>query len=254
MATKTPDATLRERAAALGLYGLLTRWHAIEAEPWLRPLIEGEEDERCRRSLARRLEGAKIGAFKPIADFDWTHPRKIDREAIEGLFELDFLREHTNVVLIGSGGVGKTMIARNLAHRAIRAGHTVRVVEAAQMLGDLAAQPDTARLRKRLRRYTSPALLVVDEVGYMSYGQGYADLLFQVVSQRYQRLSTIVTTNRIFSEWQEVFPSATSIVAVIDRLCHNAEVLTIDAESYRNKETVERNTTRRAARRSRRGS
>ena len=119
------------------------------------------------------------------------------------------------------------------------------------MLGDLT---NTSRLRQRLRRYTSPALLVIDEIGYMSYGQGYADLLFQVVSQRYQRLSTIVTTNRIFSEWQEVFHSATSIVALIDRLCHNAEVLTIDADSYRNKETIERNTARRAARRSRRSS
>ena len=118
------------------------------------------------------------------------------------------------------------------------------------MLADLAAQDDPARFRRRLRKYTSPALLVVDEVGYMSYAQGYADLLFQVVNQRYLRRSTIVTTNRIFGDWAEVFPNAVSIVALADRLCHKAEILTIDADSYRTKETHERNTARRSRRKS----
>lgn len=247
---RTPDASLAERAAALGLLGLLARWHAVEGEPWLRPLIEGEEEERCRRSLERRLGRAALGAFKPMADFDWTHPRKIDREAIEALFDLDFLRERTNVVFIGSSGVAKTMIAKNLAYRALLAGYTIRFVEARDMLADLAAQDDPARFRRRLRKYTSPALLVVDEVGYMSYAQGYADLLFQVVNQRYLRRSTIVTTNRIFGDWAEVFPNAVSIVALADRLCHKAEILTIDADSYRTKETHERNTARRSRRKS----
>jgi hypothetical protein len=129
------------------------------------------------------------------------------------------------------------MLAQNLAHRAILAGHTARFVSAAAMLADLAAQDGPASLRRRLRHYTSPSLLVLDEVGYMSYGQGYADLLFQVISQRYQRRSTIVSTNRVFNEWSEVFPNATSIIALIDRLCHNAEIVSIDADSYRNKET-----------------
>jgi len=248
--SRTPDATLRERAAALGLHGLLARWHAVETESWLLPLITAEETERCRRSLERRISHAALGSFKPIADFDWAHPRKIDREAIEALFELDFLREHINVVFIGSGGVGKTMLAQNLAHRAILAGHTARFVSAAAMLADLAAQDGPASLRRRLRHYTSPSLLVLDEVGYMSYGQGYADLLFQVVSQRYQRRSTIVSTNRVFTEWSEVFPNATSIIALIDRLCHNAEIVSIDADSYRNKETQERIAARKTARRS----
>lgn len=246
---KTPDATLRERATALGLHGLLARWHSVEAEPWLVPLIAAEETERCRRSLERRIGHAALGVFKPVADFDWAHPRKIDRDAVEALFDLDFLREHINVVFIGSGGVGKTMLAQNLAHRAILAGHTARFVSAADMLGDLAAQDGSANLRRRLRHYTAPSLLVLDEVGYMSYGQGYADLLFQVVSQRYQRRSTIVSTNRVFAEWSEVFPNATSIIALIDRLCHNAEIISIDADSYRNKETLERNAARKAARR-----
>lgn len=248
---RSPDTTLRERAAALGLFGLLARWNAIEAEPWLVPLLDAEEAERCRRSLERRIHHAALGLFKPIADFDWKHPRKIDRAAIEGLFELDFLREHTNVVFIGSGGVGKTMLAQNLAHRAILAGHTARFVSAAAMLGDLAAQDGPASLRRRLKHYTTPSLLVIDEVGYMSYGQGYSDLLFQVISQRYLRRSTIVSTNRVFTEWTEVFPNATSIVALIDRLCHNAEIVSIDADSYRNKETVERNAARKATRRTR---
>ena len=135
--SRTPDATLRERAAALGLHGLLARWHAVETESWLLPLITAEETERCRRSLERRISHASLGSFKPIADFDWAHPRKIDREAIEALFELDFLREHINVVFIGSGGVGKAMLAQNLAHRAILAGHTARFVLTSQRSPEL---------------------------------------------------------------------------------------------------------------------
>lgn len=208
----------------------------IEGELWLAPLIESEETERCRRSLERRIAHAALGAFKPVADFD---PRKIDRDAVEALFDLDFLREHINVVFIGSGGVGKTMLAQNLAHRAILAGHTARFVSAADMLGDLAAQDGSANLRRRLRHYTTPSLLVLDEVGYMSYGQGYARRRWTRLAGALLLRALQVGRHGLFIKAQELFDDMYRSLAdhssrkLIDRLM-KIDLLVIDKMGYLN--------------------
>ena len=176
---------LRARLHTLGLHGLLARWDELADQPWLPMVIDIEEAERRRRSLARRLDDARLGAFKPIADFDWSWPRKIDRLAVEECFGLGFIAEGVNIILVGPNGVGKTMLVKNLAHHAILRGHTVRLTSASDMLADLAAQDSSAALARRLRRYTQPRLLCVDEVGYLSYSNRYADLLFEVVTRRY---------------------------------------------------------------------
>ncbi|MEW5705177.1 MAG: ATP-binding protein, partial [Pseudomonadota bacterium] len=194
----------------------------------------------------------KIGRFKPLADFDWNWPKKIDRDLIEDLFCLDFIAENGNVVLAGPNGVGKTLIAQNLAYQAVLKGHTVRFITASELLNELAAQDSPSALARRLRCFSRPTLLVIDEVGYLSYNTRHADLLFDIVSRRHQQRSTIITTNRIFSEWHEVFPNASSVVALIDRLVHKAEVVTIDGESYRLKEAKERSEQRRQERAARR--
>jgi len=230
----------RERAAKLGLYGLLARWDELGEEPWVGHLLEVEEGERACRSLQRRLRNAKIRPFKPLADFDWAWPTKIDREAILDLFRFDFLGESGNVILIGPNGVGKTTIAQNLAHEALIAGHTVLFTSASEMLNDLAAQDGPSALSRRLRRYVRPMLLVVDEVGYLSYSPQHADLLFDIVNRRNQDRSTVVTTNKPFGEWNEVFPNSSSVVALVDRLVHRSEILEIDGDSYRLKEAKER--------------
>ena len=144
-----------------------------------------EERERQKRSLERRLRHARVATFKPMTDFDWTWPKKIDREAIDELFALGFLKTGHNAVLVGPNGVGKTMILKNVAHQAVVRGHTVRFATASDMLADLAAQDSSAALARRLRRYTIPHLLCIDEVGYLSYDSRYADLLFEVVTRRY---------------------------------------------------------------------
>ena len=242
----------RERAAKLGLHGMVARWDELEAEPWIERLLEIEEGERAARSLERRLRNARIGPFKPIADFDWSWPAKIDREAIGELFRFEFLAEAGNVILIGPNGVGKSTIARNLAHEALIAGHTVLFTLASEMLNDLAAQDGPNALARRLRRYVRPAMLVVDEVGYLSYSPQHADLLFDIVNRRNADRSTVVTTNKAFSEWNEVFPNSSSVVALVDRLVHRSEIIEIDGESYRLKEAKERKeekTRKRAARR-----
>jgi DNA replication protein DnaC len=162
---------------------------------------------------------------------------------------LDFLRETANVVLIGPNGVGKSMWAQNLAHQALLQGATVLFTTAGQMLGELASLDSDSALRRRLRHYAAPDLLIIDEVGYLSYGNRHADLLFELVSRRYQAHSTLVTTNRAFAEWGEVFPNAACVVSLIDRLIHNAEVIAIEGESYRLKEAKERSEQRAKRRR-----
>lgn len=187
-----------------------------------------------------RLREAHIGRFKPLADFEWDWPTQCDRAAVEELMSLQFLADASNVVLVGPNGVGKTMCAANIGYQAVLAGHTALFTTAGQLLGDLAALDSDSTLRRRLRHYAAPDILLIDEVGYLSYSNRHADLLFELVSRRYQHKSTVVTTNRPFAEWGEVFPNAACVVSLIDRLMHRAEVVRIEGESYRKKEAEER--------------
>ncbi len=233
-------AQCRARLRALGLYALAAGDANTLAEPWVARLLDIEEPERRRRSLERRMSNARIGAFKPLVDFDWLWPRQIDRPLIEELFTLAFLEDATNLVFLGPNGVGKSMLAKNLTHHAVLQGHGARFVSASDMLHDLAAQDSSASLARRLRRYTQPRLLCIDELGYLAYDNRYADLLFEVITRRYLQRSTLITTNKPFAEWHEVFPNAACVVTLVDRLVHRSELITIDADSYRLKEATER--------------
>jgi DNA replication protein DnaC len=236
----TNQDTLRLRAKALNLFGLLANWEEAAAAGWVQSLLDWEDEERARRSLERRLRSARIGRFKPLCDFDWDWPKSCDRAGIEALMALDFLKQATNVVLVGPNGIGKSTLAQNIAHQAVIQGHTVMFTSAGQMLGDLAALDSDTALRRRLHHYAAPRLLVIDEVGYLSYSNRHADLLFQLISRRYEQKSTMVTTNRPFAEWNEVFPNAACVASLIDRLVHHAEIFAIDGQSYRLKEANER--------------
>ncbi len=233
-------SSLRERALHLGLHGVISHWDSIGAQAWLPTLIEYEEGERNRRNLQRRLQSAKLAQFKPMADFDWSWPKTIDRQAIEDLFSLNFIQEGANIVLVGGNGLGKTMIALNLVHNAILNGYTAFAISASELLNDLTAQESSAALLRRLRHYATPQVLFIDELGYLAASHEHADLLFELINRRYQRKSVIITANKVFSEWKSVFPNAGCLLTMIDRIIHKSEILTIDGESYRAKEATER--------------
>jgi DNA replication protein DnaC len=209
------------------------RWSVQQV---IEQLVSAETAERSHRSLERRLRLSGIKSFKPMADFDWSWPSKIERDVIERALSLDFLGEARNLVLVGRNGLGKTMIAQNIAHSAVLAGHSVLFRSAAALLEDLYRQTPEGR-RRKLRNYANVGLLCIDEVGYLSFDDKAADLLYEVVNRRYERKPVILTTNRPFKEWNEVFPNATCIVTLLDRLLHHADVTVIDGDSYRLRES-----------------
>jgi DNA replication protein DnaC len=241
----------KERLEALKLHGLLAHFEEISDEPWLAPLIEWEESERARRGLERRLKRARLGSFKPIADFDWSWPKKIDRAQIDELFRLEWLARARNLVLVGPNGTGKTLLAKNLVHQAVLRGATARFLTASELLNTLAEQDSSTTLQRKLRLFARPQLLCIDELGYLSYDTRHADLLFEVVSRRYEHKSILITTNKPFAEWGEVFPNATTVVTIVDRLVHRCELVALDGDSYRLKESKE-NAKKRADRRRKR--
>jgi DNA replication protein DnaC len=238
--TKTPD--LKEQLAQIGLVALadgiddfLARASKGRFSPRqvVEEIVRLELTEGAKRSLERRLLRSRIGRFKHIADFDWNWPKKIERDVIERALTLDFVEEHRNLVLLGANGVGKTMIAKNLAYQGALAGHSVLFVTAAELLDDLRSEVAQTTFRRKLTKYASPQILVIDEVGYLSYDHHAADLLYKVVDRRYEKKSIVLTTNLAFRDWNTVFPNATSIATLLDKLTHHADVTMVEGDSYR---------------------
>ena len=247
------NEALFNRAKALRLHGVISHWDSVYNSDWLENLIRWEEDTRAHRSLERRVHQSNLGSFKMLTQFDWSWPKKCDREAIEELMLLHFIQDATNVILCGPNGVGKSTIAKNIAYHALMNGLTALFITASNMLNDLVAQDGDNAMSRRIKHYVQPHLLVVDEVGYLSYSNRHADLLFEIISKRYQHKPTIITTNKPFAEWNQIFPSASCVVSLVDRLVHRSEIISIEAESFRLKEATTRSLQRqqeRAARKS----
>ena len=200
-----------------------------------------EQEEKLRRGHIRRFNAASLGRYKPLSEFDWAWPKKVNRDIIEDLMTMKFIEEPANVIIFGPSGIGKTMIAKNIAYAAVSAGHTALFISASEMLSDLERQESPRLLKRRMARYAKPRVLVIDEVGYLSYSTHAGDLLFQLLNSR-QDASTIITTNLAFKDWGATFPGSACLVAMLDRLTHRAEIIAIDADSWRNKEANERKT------------
>lgn len=232
----------QQRAAALKLHGLLAHWTELDPQGvnTITQLLDWEEQERGQRGLQRRLNNAKLGRYKPLTDFDWKWPKRIDHNLILELMKLHFIAEHSNVVLLGPNGVGKSTIAQNLAYQAVLDGRSAIFTTAADMLNTLAALDGANALKRKIKHYANPDVLVIDEVGYLSYANRQADLLFEIINQRYEKRSTIITTNRAFGEWGEVFPNAACVTSLIDRLLHHCDIVNIEGDSWRRKQSLER--------------
>ena len=257
--TTTTNDNLKSMLAWLGLRHLaenLDDFLARATQKQLSPvqvleqLTRVEADDKARRSLERRLNRSKLGRFKPIADFDWDWPKKIDRGLVESAITLDFLREGRNFILLGANGVGKTMLLKNIAHQAVLDGYSVLVRTASDMLDELDSADSPELRRRRLSNYLRPRLLCIDELGYLSYDDKAADLLYHVVNSRYeQRRSIVLTTNLPFKQWNTIFPNATCIATLLDRLTHHAEFSIIEGKSYRVRESEQENAERKQKRR-----
>lgn len=228
------------RAESSALNALLA--HAtksrISAAEFADQLIALELRARDDRNLARRMAEATLGTVVPLDRFDWNHPRSIERDKYEHLLHLEFLDRGENVLFRGQSGVGKTMLAQNLALRAVERGHSVRFTTLGAALADLLKQESLPAVERRLRRYTSPDLLVLDEIGYLPSDARSADLLYNIISRRHEKKSTIVTTNLAFKQWSTVFPGAACVVALVDRFAQHCHIFDIDAESWRQKTSL----------------
>ena len=207
----------------------------------LEQMMQMEVREREARNLARRAKMATLGAPKPLDRFDWNHPRSIDRQAYEHMQEsLDFVPRGENILFRGQAGVGKTTLSANLGLRALERGYSVRFCTLPAALADLMRQESLPATERRLRRYTSPDLLILDELGYVPCDTRAADLLFHIVSRRHERRSTIITTNLAYKQWGSVFHDASCLAALVDRFAQHCHVIDIDAESWRHKESQQR--------------
>ncbi len=207
-------------------------------------LARREHEERAQRSLKRRLRLAKIGRFKPMDDFDWNWPTRIDREVIERAFTLDFIQEGRNLILLGTNGLGKTMIIKNLAYQSVLAGYSVLFRTASEILDDLQSEAPELQ-RRKLKKYARAQVLYLDEVGCLTYDSKAADLLHEIVNRRYECRSLVLTSNKAFKEWSSVFPQSGCLIALLDRLTHHADVTVMEGQSYRVRESEQEAAARR---------
>ena len=207
---------------------------------YLTQLIEGEAALRADRAVVRRIQAARFPVVKTLDAFLWDWPKKINRLQIQDLFRLQFVHDHANVIFLGLVGLGKSHLATALGYAACQQGMSVLFANAIDVVNTLSAAQLKGTLKAELRRYTAPSLLVLDEVGYLPIDQHGADLLFQVISARYERGSIVLTTNKAFKQWPSIFNGDSTITsAVLDRLLHHGEVIVIEGTSYRMKDRIE---------------
>jgi DNA replication protein DnaC len=257
MVTKRPTTSsiqaatdlLRAQLASLKLAYVLEHFESLlqqaGAEQWphvdyLARLIEGEAHQREDRSILRRVGLARFPVLKTLDTFDWGWPKKINRPQIQNLFHLRFIEDKANVIFISNVGLGKSHLSIALGHSACLRGFSVLFTTAVDIINSLSAAQAHGNLKRELHKYLQPRLLIVDELGYLPIDKHGADLLFQVISGRYERGAIIITSNRAYKHWPEIFNNDSTLTsALLDRLLHHAETALIDGKSYRMKDQIE---------------
>lgn len=247
--TATPDDDLRRHLELLKLSFILEHveefaqkagsdaWSHME---FLARLIEGEAALRQDRARGRRIKQARFPVLKTLEQFNFTWPTKINRPAVQNLFRLKFIEDQANAILVGGVGLGKTHLAVALGWAACQAGARVRFATAIDIINGLSAAQHAGRLVQELKQYTRPELLIIDELGYLPIDKRGADLLFQIISQRYERGSIVLTTNKVYKHWPSIFNNDSTLTsAILDRVLHHAETIIIEGKSYRMKDRID---------------
>lgn len=242
-------ALLHERLKYLKLSGITENYEATALkaahETWshvhyLTQLVELETSLRQERAIERRVRAARFPILKTLQQFRWNWPKKINQLQVKDLFRLQFMKAHANVILLGGVGLGKTHLATALGHHACLNGKRVLFANTVDAINALIVAKKSGRLKLELRKYIKPELLILDELGYLPIDKSGADLLFQIISGRYETGSTVITTNRAFKDWPEIFNNDSTLTsALLDRLLHHAQTVVIEGKSYRMKDQVE---------------
>lgn len=228
---------IRENYEAVAKTATRKEWDYIQ---YLSELVKQESNLRRDRCIQRRITQARFPVVKTMDDFNWSWPKKINQAQIKNLFRLKCIEEKSNIILIGSVGVGKTHIATALGYQACLKNNTVLFTSAIDAVNNLIAAQHTGQLKQELKKYLKPSLLIMDELGYLPIDKNGADLLFQIISERYERGSIVITTNRVFKEWPEIFNNDSTLTsALLDRLLHHTEPVLIEGDSYRMRKRIE---------------
>jgi DNA replication protein DnaC len=207
---------------------------------YLEKLSDGEAALRRDRSIQRRIRLARFPVIKTLDQFNWTWPKKINRLQVQNIFRMQFVKDKSNVIFLGGVGLGKTHLASALGYSACLKGNTVLFATAVNIINTLSAAQVAGRMKQELKKYTRPALLLIDELGFLPIDKNGADLLFQVISSRYERGALLITSNRAYKDWPEIFNNDSTLTsAILDRLLHHAETIVIEGKSYRMKEQID---------------
>jgi DNA replication protein DnaC len=223
--------------AELATLAAQKEWSHID---YLATLLEGEANLRRDRATQSRIRLARFPVIKTLEQFRWDWPTRINRLQVQNHFRLAFIHDKANLIFLGGVGLGKTHLATALGYAACLQGYSVLFTSAIDVINTLAAARNAGRLKAELKKYTKPALLILDELGYLPIDKAGADLLFQVISLRYEQGAIVLTSNRVFKEWPKIFNNdSTLTAAILDRLLHHAETVIIEGKSFRMKDQLE---------------
>lgn len=227
---------IAEQYAALAVQATHKAWSHVD---YLAALVEGEAHRQHDRATKRRIQLARFPVIKTLDQFRWDWPTQINRLQVQHHFHLAFIQDKANLIFLGGVGLGKTHLATALGYAACLKGYTVLFASAIDVINTLVAAKSAGRLKQELKKYTKPALLILDELGYLPIDKTGADLLFQVISLRYEQGALIITSNRAFKEWPKIFnQDSTLTAAILDRLLHHAETIVIEGRSFRMKDQL----------------
>ena len=228
---------MREHYQSMAAQAATKHWSHAD---YLEKLADGEAALRRDRSIQRRIRLAGLPVIKTLDQFNWSWPKKINRLQVQNLFRLQFVADRSNVIFLGGVGLGKTHLASALGYVACLKGNSVLFATAIDVINTLAAAQATGRMKQALKKYTRPSVLILDELGFLPIDKAGADLLFQVISLRYETGAMVITSNRAFKDWPEIFNNDSTLTsAILDRLLHHAETVVIEGKSYRMKDQID---------------